>query len=167
MEILKFIKIFKHTEEISEGTFNCPSPTDEFEPCCWRAGEIVNTQCIENTGEPCKEEAQELEKSLQITLPSLLRFGLVEDVSEEDWKQCGQLKNSFLPAYTYRPNMSAQAALASQVRFSGVLNSFKMGMIGSTDNHKARAGAGYKEFARKSMGDSWGAKDNFNLDSSS
>ena len=56
--------------------------------------------------------------------------------------------------------MSSQAALASQINTSGVLNSFKLGLIGSTDNHKARAGAGYKEFARKSMGDSWGAKDN-------
>ena len=89
-----------------------------------------------------------------------MRFGLVENASEEDWKQCGQLKDAFLPAYTYRPNMSAQAALASQVRSENALNSFKLGMIGSTDNHKARAGAGYKEFARKSMGDSWGAKDN-------
>ena len=40
------------------------------------------------------------------------------------------------------------------------LNLSNLGLIGSTDNHKARAGAGYKEFARKSMGDSWGAKDN-------
>ena len=56
--------------------------------------------------------------------------------------------------------MSAQAALVSQVEEDNVLKSFKLGLIGSTDNHKARAGAGYKEFARKSMGDSWGAKDN-------
>tara|TARA_Y100000768_G_scaffold379994_1_gene356486 strand:- start:268 stop:1167 length:900 start_codon:yes stop_codon:yes gene_type:complete len=56
--------------------------------------------------------------------------------------------------------MSTQAALASQVNTENVVNSFKLGLIGSTDNHKARAGAGYKEFARKAMGDSWGAKDN-------
>ena len=37
--------------------------------------------------------------------------------------------------------------------------SFKFGLIGSTDNHKARAGSGYKEFAKKAMGDSWGAND--------
>ena len=74
--------------------------------------------------------------------------------------QCGQLKNEFLPAYTYRPGMSAQAALASKIEEKDVFNSFKLGLIGSTDNHKARAGSGYKEFARKSMGDSWGAKDN-------
>ena len=49
-------KDFKHTEEILDGTFTCPSPTDDFEPCCWRAGEIVNSQCIENTGEPCEEK---------------------------------------------------------------------------------------------------------------
>ena len=88
-----------------------------------------------------------------------MRFNLVENAAQEDWKQCGQLKDAFLPAYTYRPAMSSQAALASQVNSGDILNSFKMGLIGSTDNHKARAGAGYKEFARKSMGDSWGAKD--------
>ena len=33
---------------------------------------------------------------------------------------------------------------------------FRYGLIGSSDNHKARAGSGYKEFARKAMGDAWG-----------
>ena len=109
---------------------------------------------------PCEEKAENIREEFANNASGLLRFGLVENATEEDWKQCGQLKDAFLPAYTYRPNMSAQAALASQVRSENALNSFKLGMIGSTDNHKARAGAGYKEFARKSMGDSWGAKDN-------
>ena len=56
--------------------------------------------------------------------------------------------------------MSAQAALASEVASDNSVNRFKFGLIGSTDNHKARAGSGYKEFARKAMGDSWGAKNN-------
>ena len=153
-------KNFKHTEEVSQNVFKCPAPTDEFEPCCWRAGEITNNQCIEETGLPCEEKAENIREEFANNASGLLRFGLVENATEEDWKQCGQLKDAFLPAYTYRPNMSAQAALASQVRSENALNSFKLGMIGSTDNHKARAGAGYKEFARKSMGDSWGAKDN-------
>jgi hypothetical protein len=34
-------------------------------------------------------------------------------------------------------------------------------MIGSSDNHKARAGTGYKEFARKAMGDAWGGRQDF------
>ena len=151
---------FLHAEEISPGIFKCPPPTDNFEPCCWRAGLIVNEQCKKETGVACTDKANDIKEQFANNASGLLRFGLVENATEEDWNQCGQLKDSFLPAYTYRPAMSSQAALASQINTSGVLNSFKLGLIGSTDNHKARAGAGYKEFARKSMGDSWGAKDN-------
>ena len=151
---------FLHAEEISPGIFKCPPPTDNFEPCCWRAGLIVNEQCKKETGVACTDKANDIKEQFANNASGLLRFGLVENATEEDWNQCGQLKDSFLPAYTYRPTMSSQAALASQINTGGVLNSFKLGLIGSTDNHKARAGAGYKEFARKSMGDSWGAKDN-------
>ena len=149
-----------HTKELPSGDFECPLPSDGFEPCCWRAGEIVNQQCVEETGSECNEKANEIRKEFAKNSSGLLRFSLVENATQEDWKQCGQLKEAFLPAYTYRPGMSAQAALASQIEEDNVLKSFKLGLIGSTDNHKARAGAGYKEFARKSMGDSWGAKDN-------
>ena len=120
----------------------------------------MNEQCKKETGVACADKANDIKEQFANNASGLLRFGLVENATEEDWNQCGQLKDSFLPAYTYRPAMSSQAALASQVNTGGVLNSFKLGLIGSTDNHKARAGAGYKEFARKSMGDSWGAKDN-------
>ncbi len=37
-------------------------------------------------------------------------------------------------------------------------------LIGSSDNHKARAGSGYKEFARKAMGDAWGGRQDFSTD---
>ena len=52
--------------------------------------------------------------------------------------------------------MSAQYALASREESNKDM-SFKFGLIASTDNHKARAGAGYKEFAKNAMGDAWGA----------
>ena len=153
-------KNFLHTQETNKEEFTCPLPTNNFEPCCWRAGEIVNQQCIDETGKACEDKAEKVRNEFASNASSLFRFSLVEGATQEDWKQCGQLQDSFLPAYTYRPKMSAQAALASQVNTENVVNSFKLGLIGSTDNHKARAGAGYKEFARKAMGDSWGAKDN-------
>ena len=153
-------KNFLHTQETNKEEFTCPLPTNNFEPCCWRAGEIVNQQCIDETGKACEDKAAKVRNEFASNASSLFRFSLVEGATQEDWKQCGQLQDSFLPAYTYRPKMSAQAALASQVNTENVINSFKLGLIGSTDNHKARAGAGYKEFARKAMGDSWGAKDN-------
>ena len=153
-------KNFLHTQETNKEEFTCPLPTNNFEPCCWRAGEIVNQQCIDETGKACEDKAEKVRNEFASNASGLFRFSLVEGATQEDWKQCGQLQDSFLPAYTYRPKMSAQAALASQVKTENVVNSFKLGLIGSTDNHKARAGAGYKEFARKAMGDSWGAKDN-------
>ena len=153
-------KNFLHTQETNKEEFTCPLPTNNFEPCCWRAGEIVNQQCIDETGKACEDKAAKVRNEFASNASSLFRFSLVEGATQEDWKQCGQLQDSFLPAYTYRPKMSTQAALASQVNIENVVNSFKLGLIGSTDNHKARAGAGYKEFARKAMGDSWGAKDN-------
>ena len=153
-------KNFLHTKQVKPGKYVCPSPSEGFEPCCWRAGEIVNLQCINETGLACEDKAKQIRNEFANNASSLLRFSLVEGATQEDWMQCGQLKDTFLPAYTYRPLMSAQAAIASKVEENNVLNSFRLGLIGSSDNHKARAGSGYKEFARKSMGDSWGAKDN-------
>ena len=156
----EIFKDFKHAEQIDDGSYICPDPTDDFEPCCWRAGEIIKQRCENENEESCIVNAEKVKKDFANDVSGILRFGLVENTTPEDWMQCGQLKNEFLPAYTYRPGMSAQAALASKIEEKDVFNSFKLGLIGSTDNHKARAGSGYKEFARKSMGDSWGAKDN-------
>ena len=156
----EIFKDFKHAKQIDDGSYICPDPTDDFEPCCWRAGEIIKQRCEDENEKSCIVKAEKVKKDFANDVSGILRFGLVENTSPEDWMQCGQLKNEFLPAYTYRPGMSAQAALASKIEEKDVFNSFKLGLIGSTDNHKARAGSGYKEFARKSMGDSWGAKDN-------
>ena len=156
----EIFKYFKHAEQIDDGSYICPDPTDDFEPCCWRAGEIIKQRCENENEESCIVKAEKVKKEFANDISGFLIFGLVENTTPEDWMQCGQLKNEFLPAYTYRPGMSAQAALASKIEEKDIFNSFKLGLIGSTDNHKARAGSGYKEFARKSMGDSWGAKDN-------
>ena len=156
----EIFKDFKHAEQIDDGSYICPDPTDDFEPCCWRAGEIIKQRCENENEESCIVKVEKVKKEFANDISGILRFGLVENTTPEDWMQCGQLKNEFLPAYTYRPGMSAQAALASTIEEKDIFNSFKLGLIGSTDNHKARAGSGYKEFARKSMGDSWGAKDN-------
>ena len=156
----EIFKDFKHAIKLDDGTYKCPDPTDDFEPCCWRAGEIIKQRCEDKEDVSCLTEVNKVKYEFANNVSGLLRFGLVENTTPEDWMQCGQLKNEFLPAYTYRPGMSAQAALASEVKQGNLINSFKLGLIGSTDNHKARAGSGYKEFARKSMGDSWGAKDN-------
>ena len=152
-------KNIKHVIQNEDGKNLCPKPTDGFEPCCWRAGEIAKKQCSSNEGLDCETIGQETRQEFVDRIKDTGRFGIIEGSKPEDWLQCGQLQNEFLPAYNYRPGMSAQVALASEIISEGKSNRFKMGLIGSTDNHKARAGSGYKEFAKKAMGDSWGAKD--------
>jgi hypothetical protein len=58
-----------------------------------------------------------------------------------------------MPAFNYRPNMSAQYGLALRAEDG---STYRYGLIGSSDNHKARAGPGYKEIARKAYGDAYG-----------
>lgn len=88
------------------------------------------------------------------------RYGVVPGSTPEEWGACGQLAaaGDFLPAYEYRPRMSAQYGLAVRRPESGEGGAFRFGLIGSTDNHKARAGSGYKEFGRKAMSDAWGPR---------
>ena len=155
-------EVYRNIQQViknDNGTNFCPEPTDDFEPCCWRAGEIAKKFCLDDEGTNCDEVGKKAKQEFADKMKDMTRFGLIEGAKPEDWLQCGQIQDEFLPAYNYRPGMSAQASLASEVISEGISKRFKFGLIGSTDNHKARAGSGYKEFARKSMGDSWGAKD--------
>ena len=153
----ELFKDVKHIDYDESGNAFCPDPTEEFEPCCWRAGEIAKEKCTSEDPNLCSKESEAAKKAFLDNISnSLTKFSVVKGAKPEDWKQCGQLKNTFLPAYTYRPKMSAQYALASREESNKDM-SFKFGLIASTDNHKARAGAGYKEFAKNAMGDAWGA----------
>ena len=111
----EIFKDFKHAKQIDDGSYICPDQTDDFEPCCWRAGEIIKQSCENENEESCIVKAEKVKKDFANDVSGILRFGLVENTTPEDWMQCGQLKNEFLPAYTYRPGMSAQASLASKV----------------------------------------------------
>ena len=68
----------------------------------------------------------------------------------EDWQDCGQCRDCFNPAFNYRPASSAQYALAiSNFDDPAAPRRFRFGFIASSDNHSARPGTGYKEFARR------------------
>jgi hypothetical protein len=55
--------------------------------------------------------------------------------------------------------MSAQYGLAVRRPASGdEAGAFRYGLVGSSDNHKARPGAGYKEIERKAFGDAYGLR---------
>ena len=96
-------KDVKHFLKTSDGKNICPEPTKGFEPCCWRAGEIAKQQCHLKGEGSCEEKGVEIKQEFVNRITDITRFGIIEGASPEDWMQCGQLKNEFLPAYTYRP----------------------------------------------------------------
>ena len=145
-------------EVLPDGTQACPKPTDAYEPCCYRAGEIIRGR-----SEACKAEpegpacAEEVAAAVQAYLDAG-RDGptTIVGVRGEDWLDCGQCRDCFQAARTYRPLMTAQTALAL-TDFEKPDDPFRyhLGFIGSTDSHRAGPGAGYKE--AREMSDNYGA----------
>ena len=141
---------------VTEDGLVCPEPSDGYQACCWRAGEIIRERCDDPTSDTCEARVEKARADYMrvalaghVTLPG-------EDVP--DWQNCGQCTDCYLPAFQYRPGGSVQYILAKgdfedpeKPRHS------TMGFIASSDNHSARPGTGYKEFARRKMTDARGA----------
>ncbi len=142
-----------------DGKPACPAPRDGYEPCCWRAGELVRARCGDAPAAECERRVELARRYFAMAGVDPLRFQIAPGATPEEWGECGQLPDGFLPAYAYRPGMAAQTALALG-EFSDPVRPgrFRFGLIGSSDNHNARAGTGYKEFAREFMSDAWGAR---------
>jgi len=87
---------------------------------------------------------------------------VVGGVAFEEWLESGQCKDCFLPAFNYRPGGSAQYAL-SVTNFDDPTDPqrFNFALIGSSDNHVARPGTGYKEFDRYGMTETSGVQEAF------
>ena len=118
---------------------DCPEPSEGFEPCCWRAGEIIRGRCDEATSKAeCERRVKEAR--IRYVAAGVAAHMTVPGATVEDWKGCGQCTDCVTPAFNYRPGGSAQAMVARGAR---------MGFIASSDNHSARPGTGYKEFARR------------------
>jgi hypothetical protein len=149
-EVYRVLRDFVLEED---GSRTCAPPHDGYLPCCWRAGELIRARCGEDAPAEVCEERVEQARSLALLQAS--PYGVVRGTRPEDWLECGQLPGGFLPAYEYRPDMSAQYGLALRAEDG---STFRYGLIGSSDNHKARAGAGYKEIARKAYGDAYGMR---------
>jgi hypothetical protein len=65
-----------------------------------------------------------------------------------------------LPAFNYRPRGSAQYSLAiTNFDKPDEPAQFRFGFVASSDNHSARPGTGYKQYARHPMTDWWGYRD--------
>jgi hypothetical protein len=134
----------------ADGTPVCPEPTADYVPCCWQAGEIIRSRCGRTAADEC-------ERRVQAARLNYLKAGVgghltVPGASIADWKDCGQCRDCFNPAFNMRPGNSVQYITAlSNFDNPGDPKRFRFGFIASSDNHSARPGTGYKEFARHQM----------------
>ncbi|MEM8606407.1 MAG: DUF3604 domain-containing protein [Myxococcota bacterium] len=133
----------------------CPEPTDTYEACCWRAGEIVRGRCEDPGSESCASKVEAARANYlgagtagHLTIP---------DATLDDWGNCGQCTDCFEPAFLTRPGGSVQYIMArgnfddpDQPRYA------TYGFFASSDNHSARPGTGYKEVDRRKMTDARG-----------
>lgn len=147
-------------ENLPDGELSCPSPTANYLPSCWRAGEIIGQRCTD-----AGESGPECEARAATARHHYLKYGqlgwhTVPGTTAADWLDAGQCRDCFLPAFNYRPGGSAQYGLAI-TNFDDPENPtrFRYGFIASSDNHTARPGTGYKQYARKPMADWWGYGD--------
>ena len=135
--------------ENESGDLFCPEATEEFLPTCQQAGRIMAQRC-EDAGldEKTCNDLSEKTKSFAANMGSAA-FGAVNETRGDDFINAGQCMDCFLPAFNYRPLGSAQYILALR-DFTDPENPkrFKFGFMGSSDNHNARPGTGYKELFR-------------------
>ena len=156
-------RTWRHAIELEDGTLACPEPSANFEPCCWRAGEIVRGRSQACADEPGGAACgAEVAAARQAYVDA--GYGgvtTVSDATAADWLDCGQCRDCFQPPMDYRPGISAQAALARS--YFGEEGAeplaeplrYRWGFVGSTDSHKAGPGAGYKE--DRQMSDTFGS----------
>ncbi|MDH3199855.1 MAG: DUF3604 domain-containing protein [Myxococcales bacterium] len=145
---------FRAVEQGTEGTV-CPAPTEDFEACCWRAGEIVRSRCEEPSSEQCEGRVKAARRNYlnagtagHVTLPGT-------DLAE--WGNCGQCTDCFNPSFLYRPGGAVQYILArGNFDDPDSPRHTTLGFIASSDNHSARPGTGYKELERRKMSDARG-----------
>lgn len=131
---------FSEVIKSPDGSLTCPEPSSGHVPGCWRAGEIIYERCLKEglSARDCNDHAAEA-RANYLAAPFNAGDKTVPGATRADWLDAGQCLDCWLPAFNYRPNSSAQYILAT---------GFKFGFIASSDNHSARPGTGYKEFAR-------------------
>ena len=132
------------------GDPSCPEPGSDFLPSCWRAGEIIEERCLAEgtSAEACADRAART-RQLFVEAPNNGGTNVVPATEVADWQDAGQCRDCFQPSFNYRPKSSVQYIMAlGRDDGQGGPFRFDFGFIAASDNHSARPGTGYKEFAR-------------------
>ncbi|MCP4751640.1 MAG: DUF3604 domain-containing protein [Proteobacteria bacterium] len=123
----------------------CPEASTDYLPTCRRAGQIIKQRCLD-AGESQAECRKRELQTHRYFLNTFFGMSTVSATRMEDWLDSGQCRDCFLPAFDYRPGGSAQYALAiANFDEPDQIRRFRFGFIGSSDNHSARPGTGFKE----------------------
>lgn len=149
---------YRESREVSfdaQGAPVCPAPAADFEPCCHRAGELIRARCDDPKSSRCAQRVAAARRNYaeagsagHLTVPG---------ASVEDWGDCGQCRDCFQPAFNNRPGGSAQYIMARGHFEQGKPPVHQtLGFMASSDNHSARPGTGYKEYARRKMTEATG-----------
>ena len=142
----------------ADGSPICPAPTADYEPCCHRAGELIRGRCGAIDATECQRRVDEATRDYMAA--GAAGHLTVPGATVEDWGDCGQCRDCFAPAFSYRPGGSAQYILAAEnLDDPAHPTRSRFGFIASSDNHSARPGTGFKEFARRKQTETAGARD--------
>ena len=146
---------WRAVEIAEDGTRRCPAPGDGYLPSCWRAGEIIRDRCLEEGASEAECDARAA-TARQHFVDADRNAGpwTVPGVAALEFGAAGQCLDCFQPAFNHRPLGSVQYMLALGRPDAGDgVERFRFGFVGSSDNHTARPGTGYKEVARREFTD--------------
>ena len=136
----------------ADGTPRCPEPQGGYLPSCWQAGELIEERCLEleESAEVCGARAEVARQNYVDAYQA--GWKTLPGHSADSWLASGQCPDCFQPAFNFRPLSSVQYMLAlGDFTDPDRPKRFRFGMLSSSDNHSARPGTGYKEFARGDM----------------
>lgn len=140
-------------------TGECPLPSANYEPACWRAGEIIRARCRAAGASEQVCEARAVETRRRAANLGVAYHLLIDGEEPADWLDSGQCRDCFVPPFGHRPRASVQYGLAiTNFDSAEQWRRFRWGFIGSSDNHRARPGTGYKPYDRFRHTESAGAE---------
>ena len=140
------------------GGLYCPEPDDGYLPCCWRAGQIIRERCDAAGIDRAECETREIEARHNFVDAGNSGHLTVPGQQVTDWLNCGTCPDCFNEPMDHRPMTTAQNALAiTNFEEPDDPFNFRFGLMGSSDNHRSKAGTGYKQVKRKMMTESFGA----------